>query len=184
MRRSDGGGPIRLPPSESPIWRSGRAWRPGGAASTTTTVESWSCLRRFPLPRSYTDILQGRRWFPWTATLLSLPNGPSHSSTWRISDVADLAWVPRSPSGRGSRAHPAGAVRHGRLPRPLGGPDPAHAARPVGLLDHRRGGRAARLDVGGVSCPAERGDHPRHPLRNQVVEAGHRVAGGLRRHAS
>src|SRR5919106_1531314 len=37
MRRSDGGGPIRLPPSESPIWRSGRAWRPGGAASTTTT---------------------------------------------------------------------------------------------------------------------------------------------------
>src|ERR671918_2544710 len=50
MRRSDGGGPIRLPPSESPIWRSGRAWRPGGAASTTTTVESWSCSRRLPSP--------------------------------------------------------------------------------------------------------------------------------------
>jgi hypothetical protein len=37
-----------------------------------------------------------------------------------------------------------------RLPRPLRRPDSAQAAAAVGLLDRRRGGRAAPLDLGGV----------------------------------
>ena len=40
----------------------------------------------------------------------------------------------------------------------------------------RRGRRDAPLDVGGAPGAAERGDHPRHPLRDEVVEARHRLA--------
>src|SRR5207244_180126 len=80
-------------------------------------------------------------------------------------------------------ARATGAVCDPGLRRPLRRTDAAHLARAVGLLDHRRAGRAARLELGGVPCPAERGDHPRHPLRDQVVEARHGLARRLRRHA-
>ena len=63
------------------------------------------------------------------------------------------------------------------------GPTPHTPLDAVGLLDRRRNRRAAPLDVGGVPRAAERGDHPRHPLRHQVVEARHRLAGRLGRHA-
>ena len=96
-----------------------------------------------------------------------------------------LARIPGpSRCRRGSRARPTRPVRHPGLPRPLRRADAAHIARAVGLLDRRRAGRAARLDLGGVPCPAERGDHPRHPLRDQVVEARHRLARRLGRHAA
>ena len=49
----------------------------------------------------------------------------------------------------------------------------------VGEVDEPRG-----WTLGGVPRPAERGDHPRHPLRDQVVEARHRLAGRLGRHAA
>jgi transposase len=45
-----------------------------------------------------------------------------------------------------------------------------------GLLDRRRAEGAPRLDLGGVPCPPERGDHPRHPA---FLGAGH--AADLRR---
>ena len=56
------------------------------------------------------------------------------------------------------------------------GPTPHTPLDAVGLLDRRRGGRAAPLDVGGVPGAAERRGHRRHPLRDQVVEARHRLA--------
>ena len=42
----------------------------------------------------------------------------------------------------------------------------------VGEVDEPR-----RWTLGGVPRPAERGDHRRHPLRHQVVEARHRLGG-------
>src|SRR5262249_48305312 len=95
-----------------------------------------------------------------------------------------LARIPGpSRRGRRSRAYPTRPVCDRGLPRPLRRTDAAHGARVVGLFHRRRAGRAARLDLGGVPRPAERGDHPRHPLRDQVVEARHRVARRLGRHA-
>ena len=49
----------------------------------------------------------------------------------------------------------------------------------IGELDEPR-----RWTLGGVPCPPERGNHPRHPLRDQVVEARHRLARRLGRHAA
>ena len=48
----------------------------------------------------------------------------------------------------------------------------------------RRGRRAASLDVGGVPRAADRDGHGRHPLRDEVVQARHRLAGRVRRHAA
>ena len=48
-----------------------------------------------------------------------------------------------------------------------------------------RGARRARaLDLGGAPGAAERGGHQGHPLRDQVVEAGHALAGRLGGHAA
>ena len=77
------------------------------------------------------------------------------------------------------RPRAAGPVPDDRLPVLSAGPDPPHPARAVGLLDRRRGRRAAPLDLGGVPRAAERGRHGRHPLRDQVVEAGHGLGGRL-----
>ena len=40
------------------------------------------------------------------------------------------------------------------------------------------------MDVGGVPGAPERGAHDRHPLRHEVVEAGHGLGGRLGRHAA
>ena len=53
------------------------------------------------------------------------------------------------------------------------GPDAAYAAGPVGLRDRRRGRQAPPRGVGGVPRAALRDVHRRHPLRDEVVEAGH-----------
>jgi hypothetical protein len=95
-----------------------------------------------------------------------------------------LPRFPRPPRGRAERPGAARPVRDQRLPRPLRRPDSAHGARPVGLVNRRRGGRAAPLDVGGVPRAAERRGHRRHPVRDEVVEARHRLTGRLGRHAA
>ena len=59
------------------------------------------------------------------------------------------------------------------------GPTPRTSLERLGLHDRRRGRRAASLDVGRVPRAAERDDHRRHPLRDQVVQARHRLGGRL-----
>src|SRR5262245_30236790 len=51
------------------------------------------------------------------------------------------------------------------------------------LHRHRGGRRIEELDVGGVPRAPEREDHEGHPLRDEVVEARHRLGGRLRRHS-
>src|SRR5919199_6692965 len=54
----------------------------------------------------------------------------------------------------------------------------------MGLHDCRRGGRASAVELGRVPRASERGRHGRHSLRDEVVEARHRVARRVRRHAA
>ena len=91
----------------------------------------------------------------------------------------------RRASRRGSGARPAGPVRDARLPGPLRRPDAAHAARPSGTSrsSARSTSRAAGRWEEFRALPSEEITR-RHPLRDQVVEARHRLARRLRRHAA
>src|SRR5918994_5707364 len=84
-----------------------------------------------------------------------------------------LQGPPQEPGyGATSRTVPGG-----QLPGSLRGAHTSYSSRAVGLL-HRWGSRRAQeVDLGGVQAATLRGDHKGHPLRHQVVEAGHQVGG-------
>ena len=93
--------------------------------------------------------------------------------------------LPRPPAPRHRPVpRPARPVRRHRLPGPVGGPDPAHAAGRVELHHPRRGRRAAVVDVGGAPGAPRRDVHHRHPLRDEVVQARHDVDRRVGRHAA
>jgi hypothetical protein len=64
----------------------------------------------------------------------------------------------------------------------LRGTHPPYTPRRMGFLDRRRNRGGAALEVGGVPGAALGGGHNRHPLRHQVVEAGHDLGRGIARH--
>ena len=94
------------------------------------------------------------------------------------------AGIPGQAPRRAGRPCSSGPVRHGRLSRALGRPDPAHRARRLGLHDRRRGRRVAPLDLGRPARAAGRDGDGRHPLRHALVEARHELGGRLGRHAA
>src|SRR5215212_1899095 len=75
-------------------------------------------------------------------------------------------------------------VPGGRLPGTLCRTYAPYSSRGVGFLHSRGDRRAQEVDLGGVQGAALRGDHKGHPLRHQVVEAGHQVGRGLHRHVA
>src|SRR5215216_1537593 len=75
-------------------------------------------------------------------------------------------------------------VPGGRLPGPLRRTYAPYSTRGVGFLHSRGDRRAQEVDLGGDQATSLRGDHKGHPLRHQVVEAGHQVGRGLRRHVA
>ena len=74
-----------------------------------------------------------------------------------------------------SRTRASRAVRHGRLPGAFRRADPASPSGRVELHRARGDRRAGDLELGRVRRAAERDDHRRHPLRDQVVQARHRL---------
>src|SRR6266700_1519269 len=101
-------------------------------------------------------------------------------------DELCLAWFPRPAPRLGWRGGTpaAGSIHNRRLPGVVGRPDAAHAAGEMDVLDHARRRDQEVLDMAGIPGGAGRGSHPRHPLRDEVVKAGHRVAGRAGGHAA
>ena len=93
-----------------------------------------------------------------------------------------MGFVSRGFRGRRRSEGPPGRVPPGQylvddFPVLSAGPTPDVVPRRLGLHHHRRDRRAADVDLGGAPGAPPRGDHARHPLRHQVVEARHGLGG-------
>ena len=93
-----------------------------------------------------------------------------------------MSFISRGFQGRRREGGDSGRVPPGQylvddFPVLSAGPTPHTPLEEWELHDHRRGGRAEDVDVGGVPRAAERDDHERHPLRDEVVEARHGLGG-------
>ena len=85
--------------------------------------------------------------------------------------------------GCAGRARASRSVSDRRVSGAFCRPDASRRPRRVAPRGRGCRGRPSRLDVAGVHGAAGRGRQRGHPLRDQVVEARHLVAGRLGRHA-
>ncbi len=165
--------------------RAGRSGRSSEEAATELTdIDGDDLVHDVDLDACNAEALDamyrpGRAWgpaLPSTSSATSRPRGVGRVATSRTRQRNELhlARVP-APSGAGGAERPraARAVRNAGLPGAVGGADATDRARRVAARAHRRGGPTEILELAGVHGAAGRGDHRRHPLRHEVVEARH-----------
>ena len=151
--------------SSSPRPRADGPRRPGGWTRQAQARSATRCRSRPPTrPATAADVRltsERRDTVPWRVM------GSVHS---RGASAVGGGTVPRT-----HRAPPAGAVRRVRCPGAHGGADAARREGQVGVRGRRHGRRGGAVELGGVRRAAVRDGARRHPLRDEVVEAGHEL---------
>src|SRR3954470_17732927 len=161
---------------------------------TPTAHSTSSCLVSPMSPSGSADawiVWDMPTWFLKTCSSRSCGSSRSssgcsalHCRTEAVTDVARFPRLQRTTECGCRRQDSTGPVRHVELPGAHRRCDAAPVDRPLELLDRRRDRRHARVELVRVPELAERGDHRRHPLRHQMVEARHGLARRLRRHTA